>query len=69
MLTSIPQARLVRKGGQHFAPPRAPRSEEASALREQLRSMLAVAVGLWPLTTVLLLLFGLLWMAGMNGAP
>ncbi len=69
MLTSIPQARLVRKGGQQFAPPRAPRSEEASAVREQLRSMVAVAVGLWPLTTVLLLLVGLLWMAGMNGAP
>ncbi len=71
MLTfdTLPQARLVRKGGQHFAPPRAPRSRERSVLREQLHGALAVAVGLWPLTAIVLLCTGLLVMAGNNGAP
>ena len=71
MLTfdSLPQARVVRKGTQQFAPPPAPRSREPSFAREQLRSMLAVALGLWPLTGVLLLLVGLLVMAGNNSAP
>jgi hypothetical protein len=71
MLTfdSIPQARLVRKGGHEFAPPPAPRSQEPSALREHGRALLAVALGLWPLTGVVLLALGLLWMVGMSGAP
>jgi hypothetical protein len=72
MLTfdSIPQARVVRKGGQQFAPPRAPRvREEPGPLMRQVREAAAVAIGLWPLTGVLLLAFGLLYMAGMNGAP
>jgi hypothetical protein len=72
MLTfdSIPQARLVRKGGQRFAPPRAPRTRpEPNPLVEQLRSAAGVAVGLWPLTTVLLMAFALLYIAGMSGSP
>jgi len=72
MLTfdSLPQARVVRQGGQHFAPPRAPRPRpEPSAVREQLRTMLAMAIGLWPLTSVMLLMFGLLYMVGMMNAP
>ena len=66
---SIPQARVVRKGGHEFAPPPAPRSLEPGALREHVRAGLAVAIGLWPLTTVVLLVLGLLFMAGMSGAP
>ena len=31
--------------------------------------MLAVAIGLWPLTGVVLLALGLLFMVGMSGAP
>jgi hypothetical protein len=71
MLTfdSIPQARVVRKGGHEFAPPPAPRTSQSPALREQARAMLAVAVGLWPLTGVVLLALGLLFMVGMSGAP
>jgi len=71
MLTfdSIPQARVVRKGGHEFAPPPAPRSDEPHALREHARAMLSVALGLWPLTGVVLLALGLLWMVGMSGAP
>lgn len=69
MLTfeSIPQARVVRKGGQAFAPPPAPPAE--SQLAEHLRNALAIALGLWPLTAIVLLATGLLIMAGNNGAP
>lgn len=67
-LDPIPQARIVRKGGLVFAPPPRPR-EPPSAFVEQLRSALAVAVGLWPLTAVLLLAVGLLYLAGHAGAP
>ncbi len=62
---SIPQARVVRKGGQLMTPPPAPKSDEPSAARE----LLAYAIGLWPLTAIVLLVFGLLIMAGNNGAP
>jgi len=69
MGASFPQARLVRKGGQQFAPPPVPRDPEPSALGEHLREVLGVAIGMWPLTGVVLLALGLLWAAGMNGAP
>jgi hypothetical protein len=71
MLTfdSLPQARVVRKGGQLFTPPPAPRVRERSVVREQLSYALAIAVGLWPLTAIVLLCTGLLIMAGNNGAP
>ena len=71
MLTfdSIPQARVVRKGGHEFAPPPPPRTKSTPILREHARELLAVAVGLWPLTVVVLLALGLLWMVGMSGAP
>ena len=66
---SIPQARVVRKGAHVFAPPPAPPSNEPSALRDHARTALAVAVGMWPLTGVVLLAIGLLIMVGNNGAP
>jgi hypothetical protein len=71
MLTfdSLPQARLVRKGGQQFAPPPAPRVHEPSVVRDQLYEALQLFVGLWPLTAIVLLCTGLLIMAGNNGAP
>jgi hypothetical protein len=71
MLTfdSIPQARVVRKGGQQFAPPALPKSNEPSKLRESLQDTLHLLVGLWPLTAIVLLATGLLIMAGNNGAP
>ncbi len=69
MLTfdSIPQARVVRKGSQQFAPPPAPPTH--SVFREQLYEGLQLAIGLWPLTAIVLLCTGLLIMAGNNGAP
>jgi hypothetical protein len=66
---SIPQARVVRKGGQLIAPPPAPRSHDETSLREHLHNAAAIALGLWPLTAILLLCTGLLIMAGNNGAP
>jgi len=65
----LPQARLVRKGTQHFAPPPAPRTYEQSALRENIHNALAVMIGLWPLTAIVLLCTGLLIMAGNHGMP
>lgn len=66
---SIPQARVVRKAGQLVAPPPAPRSRDATSITDVARTALVYAVGLWPLTCVVLLLCGLIVMAGNNGAP
>lgn len=66
---SIPQARIVRKGGQQFAPPALPRSHEPGALREHLHEALYMLVGLWPLTAIVMVATGLLIMAGHSGAP
>ena len=66
---SIPQARVVGKGGRLIAPPPAPRSRDHASLADVARTALVYALGLWPLTAVVLLLCGLLIMAGNNGAP
>ena len=66
---SIPQARVVRKGAHVFAPPPAPRTNEPNVLRDHARTVLAVALGMWPLTGVVLLMLGLLVMVGNSGAP
>jgi hypothetical protein len=62
---TLPQARVVRKAGMLMTPPPTPPNEEPTTLRLAL----AYACGLWPLTGVVLLMLGLLWMAGMNGSP
>jgi hypothetical protein len=66
---SLPQARVVRKGAQQFAPPPAPRMVEPSAVREAMHDALGLLLGLWPLTAIVLLCTGLIIMAGNNGAP
>ena len=66
---SLPQARVVRKGGQLFAPPPMPKTYEPSALRDNVHNVLAVVIGLWPITAIILLCTGLIIMAGNNGAP
>lgn len=60
---AIPQARVVRQGTQRMAPPPAPREEDGGLLRQAL----VVAVGMWPLTAVMLLALGLLVMAANGG--
>jgi hypothetical protein len=52
----IPQARVVRHAGQLIVPPPAPRSDEPG----YLRTALVYAIGLWPLTCVMMLVVGLL---------
>jgi hypothetical protein len=70
MLTfdSLPQARIVRTKGQLVTPPPAP-PEPHGPVAEAVRNAFAVAVGLWPLTGVMLLAFGLLVMAGYWTSP
>ena len=65
---SIPQAVIVRKAGRLQPLPPAPR-EELGPFGEQVRNAFAMAIGLWPLTTVVLLITGLLWIAGMSHQP
>jgi len=69
MLTfdSLPQARVVRKGGQLFTPPPSPRIQEPSAIRDGMHEALSVLVGLWPLTAVVLLCTGFFIMFGTRG--
>jgi hypothetical protein len=63
----IPQARIVRQAGQSPAPPRAPRTEAEDT--GYLRLALVYAIGLWPLTAVVLLAAGLLILTAHLGAP
>jgi hypothetical protein len=50
-----------------MAPPRAPRTEEPGT--GILRTVMAYAIGLWPLTAVVLLTAGLLVLTANLGAP
>jgi hypothetical protein len=64
----IPQARVVKKAGRAISLAPAPRDEPPrSSLAGVLRDMAGVAIGMWPLTGVLLLVLGLLVMAGSGG--
>jgi hypothetical protein len=66
---SIPQARVVRKAGQLVAqPPTPPDHDEGTALGHALRTSLSYAIGLWPLTCVVLLMIGLLILAANNAS-
>ena len=68
-LDPLPQARVVKKAGQLIAPPRAPRTAPPSAVARHAREALNIAVGLWPLTGVLLLMVFLMIVGVNSGAP
>jgi len=68
-LDPLPQARVVKKAGQLVAPPRAPRTTPPSAVRTQAREALNIALGLWPLTGVLLLMVFLMIVGVNAGSP
>jgi len=70
MLTfdTLPQARVVRSRGQLVSPPPAP-PEPRTKLGEALYSAAALAVGLWPLTAVMVLGFAMLALAGLYSSP
>lgn len=65
----IPQARVVRHAGQLMAPPPAPRTEDPADAAGYARAALTYAIGLWPLTCVVLLVAGLLVLTANLGAP
>jgi hypothetical protein len=65
----IPHARVVRHRGRQATAPWAPRSTEPGPLRAHLRDALGLALGLWPLTAIVLLTAGLVIMAANSGAP
>lgn len=68
-LDPLPQARVVKKAGQLVAPPPAPRTAPPSAVMKHAREMLNVALGLWPLTGVLLLMVFLMIVGVNAGSP
>lgn len=65
----IPHARVVRHGGQKTPAPWAPRPSEPGPIRTHLRDALGLALGLWPLTAIVLLSVGLVILAANSGAP
>ena len=64
---SLPQARVVRAGGQLVTPPPRP-PEPPGALQRAVRSVLEVVLGLWPLTAALLLGLGFMILAARNAS-
>jgi predicted membrane protein len=60
----FPQARVVRKAGQLMTPPPVPQSP--NKVYQGVRTILYYAVGLWPLTGVLLLTIGLLYLVQLS---
>jgi hypothetical protein len=73
MSVHVPQARVVRKGGILVVPPPLTLRQRLAQLEDALgpasRSFLAAVIGLWPLTSVLLLSLALVWLAAMQGSP
>lgn len=65
----LPQARIVKQGGQLYAPPPPVSSRRPGQLKEQLHDAAALAIGMWPLIAVLLLMLGLLVAAANWSAP
>jgi hypothetical protein len=70
MNMQLPQARIVKQGGQLFAPPPPlSRARRPGAVKEQFREAVELALGMWPLFAVMLLMVGLLISAANWTAP
>ena len=68
----LPQARIVKHGGQLFAPPPplpSRRARRPGQMKESLRDAAALALGMWPLFAVMVLMLGLLISAANWSAP
>jgi nitrate reductase NapE component len=72
-MAPLPQARVVRKGGIAVAPPPVPFRDRVAAIEENMgprvRGFVAAVFGLWPVTAVVLLAFGLMCIAMLQNAP
>jgi hypothetical protein len=65
----LPQARIVKQGGQLFAPPPAPSRVPPGQWKAQLRDAAAVALGLWPLIAVMAFMLAMLIAAANWSSP
>ncbi len=65
---TLPQARIVKTEGQVVAPPPAPPAPRG-AVGDALVNALAVALGMWPLTVVMMLALGFLYLVAVNASP
>jgi len=70
---SLPTARVVRQAGIAVNPPPETWGQRLAALDARLvgptRTVVAAAIGLWPVTAVVLLALSLTWMAALGGSP
>lgn len=64
----LPQARVVRAGGQRVTPPPAPRRRR-EPMSDKMREAVATVIGLWPITAVALLGLGFFYLAAIASAP
>lgn len=65
----LPQARIVKHGGQLFAPPPAAPTRRPGQLKEQLHDAAAFAIGMWPVLAVMALMVAFLIAATNWNAP
>jgi hypothetical protein len=70
-MTMLPQARIVRKGGQLYAPPPQPSvsTRRPGQLKEQLHEALSLAIGVWPVFAAMLLILGMCILGNNMSAP
>jgi hypothetical protein len=69
MHMQLPQARVVKHGGQLYAPPPPAPTRRPGQLKEQLHDAAALAIGLWPLVAVMGLMVAMLIAATNWNAP
>jgi hypothetical protein len=69
MNMGLPQARIVKQGGQLFAPPPPVSTRRPGQLKEQMHDGLALALGMWPLFVAMLAILGLFILATYQSAP
>ena len=67
MLSSLPQARVVRAQGQLIAPPPRPK-DPPTRFQQEMRENLELLCGMAPLFAVLALAFGFLYLVAMSGS-
>lgn len=65
----LPQARIVKQGGQLYAPPPPVSTRRPGQFKEQLYDAVALAVGLWPLIVAMVAIFALFILAAYQSAP